>query len=500
MARLTLNRGSQPNDGTGDNLRNGADKINANFSELYTVLGDGENLLTTDIDFGENKIFYTNYVERVTELSGIDASKYQGILFHVKETGSIYYAYGGNWRQLLSNDSGNNIANYTDPLSNVAYSGNYNDLSNRPSIPTQLLDLSDITDGSAGQVLSTDGVGNFTFRDVEATSVAFTNITNRPTTLAGYGINDAFTGRYEDLQNKPILFSGSYNDLTNKPTIPVDVSDLTDTEGLLFDGEYTSLDNRPFIPSDLSDLTDATSLLFSRSYADLTNKPTSFSGLTSLQLVLGVQVDEFSNDTAMTDNSPTALVTERAVRTYVANQIALIPSPTPQTLSLDGTDLSISNGNTVDLSSIVGDTVGNFTLATSTIDTDDSSLITIIPSVVINSDLTVENNLNISNSLVVGKDLEISNSLTVGQNVTVAGIITADSFVSTGSGNPEFSSETDITLSAVDRVVISRSPLKMASFTTAERDLLTAENGDIIYNTTLNKFQGYENGAWANLI
>ena len=29
---------------------------------------------------------------------------------------------------------------------------------------------------------------------------------------------------------------------------------------------------------------------------------------------------------------------------------------------------------------------------------------------------------------------------------------------------------------------------------------LTGANGMIVYNTTSNKFQGYENGAWANLI
>ena len=32
------------------------------------------------------------------------------------------------------------------------------------------------------------------------------------------------------------------------------------------------------------------------------------------------------------------------------------------------------------------------------------------------------------------------------------------------------------------------------------RDALTPANGMVIYNTTANKFQGYENGAWANLI
>jgi len=42
--------------------------------------------------------------------------------------------------------------------------------------------------------------------------------------------------------------------------------------------------------------------------------------------------------------------------------------------------------------------------------------------------------------------------------------------------------------------------IQVANFTTTERDALSAANGMIIYNTTDNKFQGYENGAWANLI
>jgi len=40
----------------------------------------------------------------------------------------------------------------------------------------------------------------------------------------------------------------------------------------------------------------------------------------------------------------------------------------------------------------------------------------------------------------------------------------------------------------------------LGNLTTTERNALTAANGMIIYNTTDNKFQGYENGAWANLI
>ena len=46
MTKQTINRGSAANDGTGDNLRAGAAKVNENFNELYNVLGDGTTLLS----------------------------------------------------------------------------------------------------------------------------------------------------------------------------------------------------------------------------------------------------------------------------------------------------------------------------------------------------------------------------------------------------------------------------------------------------------------------
>ena len=44
MAKYSINRGSAANDGTGDNLRAGADKINLNFDEIYLAIGDGTTL------------------------------------------------------------------------------------------------------------------------------------------------------------------------------------------------------------------------------------------------------------------------------------------------------------------------------------------------------------------------------------------------------------------------------------------------------------------------
>ncbi len=44
MAYQSIGRGSAANDGTGDDLRTGAGKVNDNFVEVYTYLGDGSTL------------------------------------------------------------------------------------------------------------------------------------------------------------------------------------------------------------------------------------------------------------------------------------------------------------------------------------------------------------------------------------------------------------------------------------------------------------------------
>ena len=49
MAYQAIGRGTSANDGTGDDLRSGAGKINANFVEVYTKLGDGSTLTTDTV-------------------------------------------------------------------------------------------------------------------------------------------------------------------------------------------------------------------------------------------------------------------------------------------------------------------------------------------------------------------------------------------------------------------------------------------------------------------
>ena len=62
------------------------------------------------------------------------------------------------------------------------FSGDYDDLTNKPTIPT-------------------------------AFSGDYDDLSNKPT---------LFDGVYDSLTSKPTLFSGDYGDLTNKPTIPTD--------------------------------------------------------------------------------------------------------------------------------------------------------------------------------------------------------------------------------------------------------------------------------------
>lgn len=78
--------------------------------------------------------------------------------------------------------------------------------------------------------------------------------------------------------------------------------------------------------------------------------------------------------------------------------------------------------------------------------------------------------------------------------------IEVDDLITLGTGTPEISSATEILLTAGTRVDVLSSPLKMAQFTTSQRDTIVAENGDLIYNTTIQAFQGYQANAWVTLL
>ena len=57
MARLNIDTGSEGNPATGDTLRTAMTKINTNFEEVYSLVGDGDTgLLTTSVTNGNIKV------------------------------------------------------------------------------------------------------------------------------------------------------------------------------------------------------------------------------------------------------------------------------------------------------------------------------------------------------------------------------------------------------------------------------------------------------------
>ena len=146
----------------------------------------------------------------------------------------------------------------TSDLSNVALTGNYNDLSNKPTIPDVsnfiTKDVNDLTYYTLSSNLST-----------VATSGNYNDLSNKPTIpdVSNFITKDVNDLTYYTLTSNlsTVATSGNYNDLSNKPTIPdvsnfitKDVNNLTyytlssNLSTVATSGNYNDLSNKPTIP------------------------------------------------------------------------------------------------------------------------------------------------------------------------------------------------------------------------------------------------------------
>jgi hypothetical protein len=108
--------------------------------------------------------------------------------------------------------------------------------------------------------------------------------------------------------------------------------------------------------------------------------------------------------------------------------------------------------------------------------------------------------VNYSNANVAAYLPTYSGNITANA-ITATGNVTANNFIGSGAGTPTLSSATNLDLSANVAVrVTGGGTFRLPSLDAAQIANLTAANGDMIYNTTASKIQGYENGAWGNLI
>ena len=86
-------------------------------------------------------------------------------------------------------------------------------------------------------------------------------------------------------------------------------------------------------------------------------------------------------------------------------------------------------------------------------------------------------------------------------SVEVSGAVTAHSFniSSNAVGTPSIYSNSNINLSASNAVVITSSPLRLASFTNAQTGSITGQVGDIIYNSDTATYDLYS-GSWLTIL
>jgi hypothetical protein len=107
------------------------------------------------------------------------------------------------------------------------------------------------------------------------------------------------------------------------------------------------------------------------------------------------------------------------------------------------------------------------------------------------SKITLAENVDITGNLVVGGTFDLS-GLAVG-TLNVDNLNFNDNTISSDSN-------ADINLSAGGTGnIVAQSPFIAATFTTTQRNSLTAVNGMMIYNSTTNQLEGRENGAWVSL-
>jgi hypothetical protein len=109
----------------------------------YAVLG-------ADVDFGSNKILYSNVYSTAGDLPS--ASTYHGMFAHIHGTGKAVFSHAGNWMNLVSEDTSGN----------VVISGNLTVSGTQTTVNSTTLDVADLNitvANGAADAAAADGAG-----------------------------------------------------------------------------------------------------------------------------------------------------------------------------------------------------------------------------------------------------------------------------------------------------------------------------------------------------
>jgi hypothetical protein len=382
----------------------------------------------------------------------------------------------------VSYDNTTGVFTYTPPLLNsLTVSGDLN-------LGTNKILYSNVfaTEGDLPNAATYHGM----FAHVHATASgyfahggAWIKLANNATTLAGYGITDAATsaqGTKADsaLQN---LTATSITTLSD-----VSTSSPSANQVLKWDGSQWS----PAADAIGSGATTATIAGATQANPVVINT-TSAHGFYEGQPVTITGV-----------NGMTQLNGEEYYVDIISTLEFSLYSDSALSTSVNGTGFGAwVSGGTATGGAIAAE-VGNFVFTGSNIDTSDSSSISVTPLVTMQSDLVVENDLTVNN-LLIADQFNATNFTTTNHtttNLTVTDTLSVKTIAQTDTGTPQITSSSTLVLDTQDGVRVTGAPFRLPSFTTTEKNALTPGNGDMVYDSTLNKAQVYENGAWASLV
>ena len=139
MAKQTLGLGTSANDNTGDTLRAGGDKINDNFTEIYTAIGNGTNLNISLSNPASGQVLrYNGSTFLPSDYSALTTSlDVAGYSIISSSNGNINLNPNGTGNVLINNGSIVNTFNGTtgvvDFPTKIQYKNEYDALGNAPA-------------------------------------------------------------------------------------------------------------------------------------------------------------------------------------------------------------------------------------------------------------------------------------------------------------------------------------------------------------------------------
>jgi hypothetical protein len=321
-------------------------------------------------------------------------------------------------------------------------------------------------------------------------------LTNLPIALDGSGIVEGSNYRINIVDDGSTImvntstgtFTGNGSGLTNLPSIFEldDVFSFTTPDNgdiLIFDGiNFVPQKIREIEGSDSTIIVDTETNTFTGNFvgdgSQLTNLP--FPEIESIVAGSSYRINIISDDSTTIVNTE---INEITATTGRFNQFISNPDDNPEIEF-------VSEG--IDQTDVVINTIDNFgrLLFYRTSDNDISGDNLRYGQILFGSNDT---NGRINSAIIS------SNRDFIWMGHRTGGSIQDEDIMFMTNGDTGFGTTTPQAKVDINGSLIVKDFIQFGSLTTIERDDLTPSNGMVIYNTTDNKFQGYQNGNWINL-